>query len=327
MSISAVKIQDAKFTDLGLSKMIVNESQTCCYTRSLGTVSEKNPVLVLVHGYPQSAYMWRHLIPLLPSNAPLFIPDLPGYGSSAPIKQNDKLNAGNTLLSALRTQMKRYTSSSSSSDLPVVLIGHDRGARVAHRLSVSGADGIKILGICLIDIVPTLTQWSASGDSANAVGTFHWPLLANVELAFAMITAYGGDRWCTKMIERWSGTNSTGLQSLKSDDSIHVYGEFFKDPSVIRASNEDYKFGAFEDVEQQKEDQEAGRKIGVPVLLVYSEDYLGGRYDVTKEWSDWVKEGTKITSHGLGNGIGHFGVEEAPQETVNAILDWLKGLK
>lgn len=97
---------------------------------------------------------WRHLIPLLPSDAPIFAPDLPGYGASGLIEKYDKLTVGTTLLAALRTEAKR-TSSNPPSTIPVVLIGHDRGARIAHRLAVSGAEGIDILGVALLDIVRT----------------------------------------------------------------------------------------------------------------------------------------------------------------------------
>ena len=95
---------------------------------------------------------WRHLIPLLPANAPVFAADLPGYGSSGPIEQNDKLNVGKTLLEALRTEVKR-TSIAAPSNIPIVLIGHDRGARISHHVSVEGVEGFEILGLCLIDIV------------------------------------------------------------------------------------------------------------------------------------------------------------------------------
>lgn len=54
---SAHKTQDEKFNSLGFSKAIVNKEQVCCYSRALGTVSEQNPILVLIHGYPQSSYM------------------------------------------------------------------------------------------------------------------------------------------------------------------------------------------------------------------------------------------------------------------------------
>lgn len=56
-SASAIKAQDDKFSSLGLSKTIVNAEQVVTYSRGLGGVSEKNPVLVLIHGYPQSSYM------------------------------------------------------------------------------------------------------------------------------------------------------------------------------------------------------------------------------------------------------------------------------
>jgi hypothetical protein len=56
-STSALHIQDTKFDSLGLSKSIVNKEKVCCYTRSLENASDDNPILVLIHGYPQSAYM------------------------------------------------------------------------------------------------------------------------------------------------------------------------------------------------------------------------------------------------------------------------------
>tara|TARA_R110002003_G_scaffold104_23_gene8359 strand:- start:5482 stop:6360 length:879 start_codon:yes stop_codon:yes gene_type:complete len=273
---------------------------------------------------------WRHIIPLFPKDAPIFAPDLPGYGGSAPISQNDKLSIGNAVLAALKTEVKRTTSSSSSSAIPIVLIGHDRGARVAHRLVLSGYDGLDILGVCLIDIVPTATQWQHFSSPVKAAkeltGYFHWPLLANVPLATRMITAYGGANWCTEMIQRWAGTNPTGLQSLKSDDALAVYGGFFEQESVIIASNEDYKHGATTDVEMDEEDQKAGRKIEKPLLLLYSAEFIGSRFDFDfgAVWKEWVADGVQIRNHGLENGIGHFGAEEAPEECARVIGEWLR---
>ncbi|KAF2203103.1 alpha/beta-hydrolase [Delitschia confertaspora ATCC 74209] len=323
MNSSAIEIQDAKLNDLGLSKTVVNEEQVCCYSRNLGSVSERNPILLLLHGYPQSSYMWRHVIPLLSPTSPLFVPDLPGYGASAPIQQNDKLSVGKAIVSALKTLIKRSTTVSSLSAIPIVLIGHDRGARVCHRLAVSGVEGISILGACLMDIVPTLTQWA--GDPLEITGYFHWPLLANVELAQKMITAYGGDNWCRDMIKRWAGKNDSGFKSLSSDDSLSVYASFFSHPATIKASNEDYAAGATTDVDLQKGDQDNGRRIKCPLLLIYSKDYIGKRFNVPKEWANWVDRSSKIDSFGIGDGIGHFVVEEAPRDTAGAIGGWLEG--
>ncbi|KAH3919322.1 hypothetical protein HBH56_012910 [Parastagonospora nodorum] len=321
----SLNIQNEKLSNLGL-KTITDNEQIVSYSRGLEAVSEKNPILILIHGYPSSAYMWRLLIPLLPKNAPIFCPDLPGYGGSKPLPSMDKFSVGKAILASLKRQLP-----SISTDVPIILIGHDRGARIAHRLTVSKVPGFSILGVTLIDIVPTSTQWhNASNSPAKAAkevtGYFHWPFLANVDLATRMITAYGGGKWCCEMIESWSGSNTRGLAKLKSDDSFAVYAGFFEDEHVVRASCEDYKHGATTDLKLQEEDQEKGRKIDVPLLLLYASDLIGKRYDFSTVWNGWVQEGVRITNHGLGDGIGHFGAEEAPEECAGAIAEWLGGL-
>jgi pimeloyl-ACP methyl ester carboxylesterase len=240
----------------------------------------------------------------------------------------DKLSVGKAILSSLKSQLP---SSITRSDIPIILIGHDRGGRVSHRLTVSRIPGFSILGLCLIDIVPTSVQWhrpenSAARTAKEVTGYFHWPFLANVDLATRMITAYGGANWTKEMICAWAGSNETGLKKLKSDDSLDVYGGFFEKEEVIRASCEDYKHGATTDLEAQEKDQNEGRKIDVPLLLLYGKDYIGKRYDFSTVWNDWVMQGTKITNHGLGDGIGHFGAEEAPEECGEVIGGWLSGL-
>lgn len=95
---------------------------------------------------------------------------------------------------------------------------------------------------------------------------------------------------------------------------------------MIEATCKDYEAGATVDVKAQAEDQKEGRKIGCALLLIYSEGYIGKRYDVPGEWKDWVVEGVEVKSHALGDGVGHFAPEEAPEETAAAIGEWLKGL-
>lgn len=321
---AAIEAQDAKLNSLGLQKLVVNEEQVCTYSRGLGGVSEKNPVLVLIHGYPQSSYMWRHLIPLLPKDAPLYVPDLPGYGASAPISDNSKVSVGRTLLSALGTLVKR-SASSLPSNIPIIPIGHDRGARVAHHLTLAGAPGFHIQAVGILDIVPTLAQWQGGANPKEIVGYFHWPFLANVELAGKIIAAYGGDKWCGDMIHRWAGKGKT-LDVLKKDGSMDVYTAFFNQEHTVEASNKDYEAGAFADVDRERESQESGNKIAVPTLMMFSEQYLGRRYDMPKVWGEWVKEGTEMKSVAVGNDSGHFVAEEAPELVAKEVNAWLKGL-
>lgn len=175
--------------------------------------------------------------------------------------------------------------------------------------------------------VPTVVQWEASSKNpSEVVGYFHWPLLANVDLATRLITAFGPGNWCEEMCFRWAGKNPTGLSTFKADDSVSVYRQFFEQPHTLDASNKDYEAGATVDVEVEKGWRDEGKRLELNTLVVYSERYIGSRYDVPGEWESWVKEG-KLKSHALGGGIGHFGAEEAPKETAEALKVWLKTLQ
>jgi pimeloyl-ACP methyl ester carboxylesterase len=155
-------------------------------------------------------------------------------------------------------------------------------------------------------------------------GYFHWPFLANTDLATRMITAFGPSNWCQEMILRWAGKNTSGLSSLKANDAMTVYGDFFAQEHTLKATCDDYKEGATTDVEKEQVDQKEGRKMQVPLLLLYSESGIGSRFTFPDVWKEWVDKGVSIQSHGLGEGVGHFGPEEAPQQCAEVIVGWLR---
>jgi pimeloyl-ACP methyl ester carboxylesterase len=209
----------------------------------------------------------------------------------------------------------------------VVLAGHDRGARICHRIAVDADSrplNFNVRGAILLDIVPTLVQWQSFGDSKASTGSFHWPLLANVDLATALIRSQGGDVWCRTCIERWVGKAQEGLQSLKKDDALEVYCHYMSQERVIRASCEDYRAGAEEDVILQREDQQKGRKISIHTLVTYSTNYLGSRYDIEAVWREWCHDPDKLITEAVEGQIGHFIAEEAPEETARSIISFLR---
>jgi hypothetical protein len=159
---------------------------------------------------------------------------IPGYGRSTPSTTgDDKRTIGNAILEALGYHL-------GNRNRTLILGGHDRGARICHRLGVDADDlPWNIMGVILLDIVPTIVQWASFANSRNSAATFHWPFLANADLATTMIQQHGGDVWCSENILRWAGQNQEGLKSLKVDGAVELYCEYFKHESVIRASCED----------------------------------------------------------------------------------------
>jgi pimeloyl-ACP methyl ester carboxylesterase len=141
-----------------------------------------------------------------------------------------------------------------------------------------------------------------------------------------MITAFGPSDWCQEMILRWSGNSDAGVEKLKADDALALYGELFAQEHTLKASCEDYKEGATTDLEKEEKDQKEDRKIQVPVLLVYSAAGIGSRFRFPDVWREWVGENVKIENHALGNGVGHFGAEEAPEECAEVMNRWLAGV-
>jgi pimeloyl-ACP methyl ester carboxylesterase len=233
--------------------------------------------------------------------------------------------------------LAELTSSTKKHDskLPIVLIGHDRGARVAHALQISpivtnSAPSFRVVGLALLDIVPTLYQWENATSAASQTGFFHWSFLATIHISKPMILAYGGGKWALDMIYRWRGTNSSGVVKMESGDALAVWKHFFDQESVIEASGRDYESGAKEDLDLETKSLAEGKGIKVPLLLVYSQDFLTKRAKkpIKEVWGPpWTVSTELITERPVGNGIGHFVAEEAPEETAKSLVEWLEGLQ
>lgn len=301
-------------------------------------VDDTTPVLILLHGYPQTSYMWRHASKYFPETTPIFIPDIPGYGRSSPPSDGDKRNVGRLIIEAF-IKFVNPEGPSLYKKQKVVLAGHDRGARICHRIAVDFSHNfptlseypdndsyksINIQGVVLMDIVPTIEQWKSFAQAPNSVGSFHWPFLANEELATGMIKAYGGGKFCTEMILKWAAAdwNTNDENNLSEGNALDVYAHYFDKESVIRASCKDYVAGGNEDVTSQAEDIELKRLLEVPTLVLYSKDYLGSRYNVRKAWSKWVSRPDDLLEVEAILYSGHFIAEENWDETYNALANF-----
>ncbi|MFT7531425.1 MAG: haloacetate dehalogenase, partial [Gammaproteobacteria bacterium] len=123
------------------------------------------PALLLLHGYPQTHAMWHKVAAQLAQNFTVVCPDLRGYGDSS--KPQTTLDHEPYSKRAMARDMLEVMQQLGFQNFSVA--GHDRGARVTHRLLLDYPD--RIDKACVMDIVPTLHMFDTT-DQAFATGYY-----------------------------------------------------------------------------------------------------------------------------------------------------------
>ncbi len=263
------------------------------------------PPLLLLHGYPQNHVMWHRVAPALAERFTMVCPDLRGYGASFRPADGEhhagmskRASAGDQVALMRALGHRRFD-----------VVGHDRGARVGHRMALDHADAVARLAV--LDIVPTHYIVSHT-DRRLAQAYFHWFFLAQpADLPERMIGA-DPDHWLKTMLGAW-GRSGLGAFDPRA---VASYCESFRDPAVIHASCEDYRAALAVDFKQDEEDR--ARRIGCPLFALWGGAGAMGRlYDVPAVWREYAGD-----VRGAALDCGHFLAEEVPDATVAALLDF-----
>lgn len=182
--------------------------------------------------------------------------------------------------------------------------------------------GYELLGLVMLDIVPTLVQWQSFSSPVASTAYFHWPFLASPDSA-KIILAYGGDKWTHGQLSRIAGPSPSAVQAAKSDQAWDVYESQFLKPEAVEGSCADYA-AAGPGAKAQEEDQAAGKKIEVSTLVMWSLGRLGKMHgDVEKIWKQWIKDGVDLKAVGCGDDVGHYLPEEASDLLARTIADFI----
>jgi haloacetate dehalogenase len=263
------------------------------------------PPLLLLHGFPQTSFIWHRVAPRLAPHFSLVMPDLRGYGrSTGPSPLPDGLNYSKR---AMALDMVELMAGLGHDRFFVA--GHDRGGRVAYRLALDHPQRVRRLAV--LDIVPTLDAWDRM-DHAGALRSYHWSFLAQPAPMPERLIGADPEFYLTHLLHRWAGDPASLSAAALAD-----YVECFRRPEVIGASCADYRAGAGVDVEHDRADRDAQRRIACPTLVIWARRYLGQSPLAT--WQRWADEVTEAPLD-----CGHFVAEEQPERCAQALLDFLR---
>jgi haloacetate dehalogenase len=272
-------------------------------------VGGQGPPLMLLHGYAQTNVMWHKVAPELAKRFTLVIPDLPGYGwSVAPHAEADHAPYTKRAMAKVMVELMEKLGHARFN-----LAGHDRGGRVAYRLALDHPG--RLIKLATLDIVPTYAMWHDM-DARLANRIWHWTFLA-LPTPFPE-TMIGSDPvrfWDWKTAE---GTKTKDLTSFDPRALAH-YRAFFKDPTRIHATCEDYRAGRTTDLGFDEADRKAGTKIDCPLLVLWGETGIPSetKKSPLKTWQQWSDD-----VRGFAIDSGHYLPEENPKATTDALMEF-----
>ena len=253
--------------------------------------------LVLLHGWPQHWWCWRHVVPLLQDRYRLVMPDLRGHGwTDAPQDGYDKEQLATDLLGLL-----------DALELPQVgLVGHDWGGWTGFLAALRAPERFRAflaLGIVHPFQRPTLGRALQSWRMAYQVG-LSTPVLPELLL-----------RSSPRLVEQAVVAGSSRPEAFAGGQA-RTYGEVLQDPARARASVLLYRSMVLREGLPVALGRYRDRPLTVPTRLV-----VGGRDPIA---SPALLEGAPadLDVEVLPD-VGHFVPEEAPElvaERVRALL-------
>ena len=262
-----------------------------------GRIGGSGPPLLLLHGNPLTHVMWHKVAPRLAEEFTVVATDLRGYGDSGkPPGGEDSI--GYSFRTMARDQVEVMSALGFER---FSVAGHDRGARVAHRMALDHT--ARVDRVAFLDIVPTLHMLS-SIPLKWAVDSYHWFFMAQpADYPEKMIEAYGFERYIRRKLDK-KGVGMGGFAPEALAEYIRCCNA-----ENIHAVCEDYRAAVGIDLVHDRADLD--RKIPMPALVLWGErSHVNRSYKPMEAWRERAAD-----VRGKMLPCGHYPAEQSPDET------------
>ena len=258
----------------------------------------EGPLVVLLHGFPQTHLMWRHVAVDLAAEHTVICPDLRGYGASDKPADDGQTYAKRTMAADVVAVARALGHDR------FALVGHDRGALVAVRAGLDHPEVVTHLAG--LDVLTNLDTWDVlSGLSASVA--WHLYLMAQpAGLPEAMISG-AADEFFGSFLDAWASDPAAMPADVRAE---YLRASRAAVPSIVA----DYRASAHVDVEHDRADRETGNRLRMPVTVLQQDWGPELSSGAAAMWSAWAADldHRTVTS-------GHFMAEEAPGEVIAAV--------
>ncbi|CAG2162335.1 unnamed protein product [Oppiella nova] len=274
------------------------------FSKHLGVKGGSGPPLLLLHGHPYSHVSWRKVAERLALNFTVIASDLRGYGnSSAPPGGKNHEDYSKRVMAKDQVQLMEklgYTK--------FALCAHDRGARVGHRMCIDYPDRVE--RAMFLDIAPTLAMYEGT-TMQFAEMYWHWFFLIQDEPLPDGLIAANPDFWMDQIL----GTGGSDPERKLEYDS---YRQTMRNPAYSHAVCEDYRASATIDLDHDRADRAAGRKIKCPVRVLWGANGVVGA--CFKPLDLWQKVADNVTGRAVPS--GHDIQDEIPEVLLDEIYEF-----
>lgn len=269
-------------------------------------VAGNGPPLLLLHGFPQTRAMWRPLLPALTESFTVVTADLRGYGESSKPSSVAEMSFRRMAkdMVALMTFLGHDAFHA---------VGHDRGARTAHRMALDHPE--LVLSLIVMDIVPT--EYLLSNMTTEiAKAYYHWLFLAQPHPFPERMIEHDPDAYFERCL---LGFGKASLSDFDAD-LLDLYRTAWRDPDCIRAMCHDYR--AAIEVDWADDRVDLDRQVECPSLVLYGKDgAMAHLLDVPATWAERLAN----MQHAAVEG-GHFFPDQSPKTTTDAVLSFMRSV-